>query len=91
MTVAQSTSGSSGIENESTVEKPLTKLEMKVQECLSVFYQEMNRVAQELGLKDSNFNVAHGMHNESNYSSALDIAKLCCHAMKLRSFRDIVI
>ena len=51
----------------------------------------MNNTAQELGMHDSNFNVAHGMHNENNYSTALDIAKLCCHAMKLKDFRDIVI
>jgi D-alanyl-D-alanine carboxypeptidase len=50
----------------------------------------MNETAQELGMKNSNFNVAHGMHNESNYSSALDIAKLCCHAMALPTFREIV-
>ena len=42
-------------------------------------------------MKDSNFNVAHGMHNDNNYSTALDIAKLCCHTMKIPFFREVVV
>ena len=51
----------------------------------------MNETALELGMKDSKFAVAHGMHNDNNYSTALDIAKLSCHAMKLKAFRQIVV
>ena len=50
-------------------------------ECLEAFYEMMNSLANELSLKNSHFNVAHGMHNDNNYSSAADIAKLSCHAM----------
>jgi serine-type D-Ala-D-Ala carboxypeptidase (penicillin-binding protein 5/6) len=39
----------------------------------------------------SNFSVAHGMHNDSNYSTAKDIGKMCCHMMQNEDFRDIVI
>lgn len=42
----------------------------------------MNKCANEIGIKRSNFSVAHGMHNDNNYSTALDLAKLCVFAMK---------
>ena len=38
----------------------------------------------------SNFAVAHGMHNDNNYSTANDIVKLSCHAMERQDFRDCV-
>lgn len=41
-------------------------------------------------MKRSNFAVAHGMHNENNYSTAGDIGRLCCAAMKNEMFRSIV-
>ena len=41
-------------------------------------------------MKRSNFAVAHGMHNENNYSTAGDIGRLCCTAMKNEMFRSIV-
>lgn len=50
----------------------------------------MNNLADELGLKNSHFNVAHGMHNDENYSTAADMAKLSCHAMENSYFREIV-
>ena len=59
-------------------------------ECLAKFYELMNEHAQMLGMKRSNFAVAHGMHNENNYSTAADIGKLCCVAMKNEAFRSIV-
>jgi D-alanyl-D-alanine carboxypeptidase len=37
----------------------------------------MNKEAQSLGLKKSNFASAHGMYVEENYSTAHDMAKLC--------------
>lgn len=43
---------------------------------LDFFYKEMNETALKHGLKNSNFAVAHGMHHQNNYASALDIAKL---------------
>ena len=43
---------------------------------LSYFYKEMNETALKHGLMKSNFAVAHGMHHNNNYSSAIDIAKI---------------
>ena len=59
-----------------------TKLGKKMGECLSKFYDLMNEKAEALGMKMSNFAVAHGMHHDNNYSTALDIGRLSCHAMK---------
>lgn len=41
-------------------------------------------------MKRSNFAVAHGMHNDNNYSTAADIGRLCCAAMKNDQFRSVV-
>jgi len=41
----------------------------------------MNDKAEQLGMRNSHFSVAHGMHHDNNYSSAMDIAKLSTHAM----------
>jgi len=38
----------------------------------------------------SNFAVAHGMHNDNNYSTALDMAKISCHMMQKPKFREVV-
>ena len=48
----------------------------KVDFFMSYFYREMNEAASRLGLKYSHFAVAHGMHHNDNYGSALDVAKL---------------
>ena len=50
----------------------------------------MNSKAQELGLSRSHFAVAHGMHNENNYSTAYDMGKLSCIMMRDERFREIV-
>lgn len=71
--------------------KPPNKLDEKINECLDQFYELMNQKAEELGMKNSHFAVAHGMHHENNYSSAKDMAELSCHAMQNQVFRDIVI
>jgi hypothetical protein len=70
--------------------KQKTRLELKVEECLKEFYKLMNETAEEQGLKMSHFNVAHGMHNDNNYSTAFDIAKLSCYAMTKPLFRRVV-
>ena len=72
------------------ITKKLTKLELKINECLCEFYKLMNMKADEIGLKKTNFAVAHGMHNENNYSTALDIGKLSCVMMKDERFQEIV-
>jgi D-alanyl-D-alanine carboxypeptidase (penicillin-binding protein 5/6) len=63
----------------------------KAQECLNMFYKLMNDKASILNMTKSNFAVAHGMHNDNNYSSALDMAKLSCLAMENQYFKDIVV
>lgn len=82
------------IENNKTVsptkDKEKSRLELKIQECLEEFYILMNNMVDELGLKNSHFAVAHGMHHEDNYSTAADMAKLSCHAMENSYFREIV-
>lgn len=50
----------------------------------------MNQMAEDLGLTMSNFAVAHGMHHENNYSTALDIGKLCCYAMTKDIVKEVV-
>ena len=70
--------------------KKPTLLDLKINECLNKFYETMNEYGQSAGLKKSHFAVAHGMHNENNYSTAGDIAKLCCLTMKNEKFRQIV-
>ncbi|MGI5822653.1 MAG: D-alanyl-D-alanine carboxypeptidase family protein [Dethiobacteria bacterium] len=42
----------------------------------AVFVQEMNKKAQEIGLKDTYFQNASGLHHPGHYSSALDMARL---------------
>jgi D-alanyl-D-alanine carboxypeptidase len=46
----------------------------------------MNEEAKAVGMKKSNFAVAHGMWHEMNYSSALDMGKLCISMMKDETF-----
>jgi len=77
-------------DSESVTLKVKSNLELKIQDCLEEFYGLMNNMVDELGLKNSHFAVAHGMHHEDNYSTAADIAKLSCHAMENSYFREIV-
>lgn len=41
-------------------------------------------------MKKTNYASAHGMYVEENYSTALDVAKLCFHTMKNPTFKSIV-
>lgn len=61
--------------------------------AMKVFYAQMNKTAKALGIsnKVTNFAVAHGMHHDRNYSSAMDMAILSCNAMKKHLiFREVV-
>jgi len=58
-----------------------------IDDCLDVFFKLMNEKAQQLELKKTNFAVAHGMHHDDNYSTAQDIARLSCEALKKPKFR----
>lgn len=53
------------------------------------FVQEMNRYAQELGCKDTNFTNVHGLHDENQYSTARDLARILAAAAKNETFMKI--
>lgn len=68
-----------------------TLLNERIDNQLSYFYQEMNDTACKVGMKKSNFAVAHGMHHYSNYSSAMDIAKLSRVALAQQEYLQQVV
>lgn len=55
---------------------------------LSYFYREMNETVNQLGLRNTHFSVAHGMHHFDNYSTALDIALLSKAALAKHPFLE---
>ncbi|CAM3779334.1 D-alanyl-D-alanine carboxypeptidase family protein [Cohnella lubricantis] len=54
------------------------------------FVYLMNRKAEELGLKQTNFANPHGLDEEGHYSSANDLAVLTAYALRNKTFRTIV-
>lgn len=51
------------------------------------FVSKMNETSKKLGLgKGTNFAVAHGMHHDRNYSTALDIATISWNVMRMHPF-----
>ena len=54
------------------------------------FADLMNKKATELGLKNTNFVVPHGLDNEDHYTTALELAKITDYALKIEKFRNIV-
>jgi hypothetical protein len=58
-----------------------------VELALNQFYNEMNREAAHMKLRNTNFCSSHGMHHDNNYSSAYDIARLSFYSMKNSTFR----
>ena len=54
------------------------------------FAEYMNEKAAELGLTNSHFCNPHGLHNEKHFTSALDLAKITCSALKNDDFAKIV-
>lgn len=53
------------------------------------FAKKMNRRAQELGMASSHFVTPSGLDNDEHYSTAEDMAKLACAAMKNETFAAI--
>ncbi len=51
----------------------------------------MNDTACKLGLKNSHFAVAHGMHHYNNYSTAIDMAKLSRIALNQHELLQVVV
>lgn len=54
------------------------------------FAELMNEKAREMGLFDSSFKNPHGLDADGHYSSAADLAAICCEAMKNELFAKIV-
>ena len=50
----------------------------------------MNDRAESLGLTDTHFNNPHGLEDPEHYSTALDMARIWCEAIKNDDFRRIV-
>lgn len=54
------------------------------------FLEQMNKYAEDLGLKCSQYDSPHGLSNYNNKTTALDIAKLSTAAMQIQKFKDLV-
>lgn len=54
------------------------------------FVNMMNEKAAELGLTNTHFANPHGLYAEDHYTSAYDLARLACYAMKNPVFAEIV-
>jgi len=57
---------------------------------VEAFVEKMNEKAAELGMKDSHFVNAHGLHDPNHYTTAYDITIMAREAMKNELFRTIV-
>ncbi len=57
---------------------------------LDDFSTLMNEKAKELGMTNSNFENAHGFHDDNHYTTVNDLAKVTIYAMKNELFREIV-
>lgn len=56
----------------------------------AAFVDMMNSRAQELGAMSTHFENPNGLHDDNHYTTAADMAKIACAAMKLDKFRNIV-
>ncbi len=56
---------------------------------IPAFVDKMNARAAELGAADTHFKNPHGLHDDGHYTTAADMAKIACTAMKLDKFRNI--
>ncbi len=54
------------------------------------FIKLMNNTANRLGATNSNFVNPHGLHDDNHYSTAKDLCLITCHALKNKTFRNIV-
>ena len=67
-----------------------TALAIYVAGDVDSFVEMMNIKAEELGLSDTHFVNPHGLHDNNHYTSAYDLCKLGCYAMKNPLFKEIV-
>ena len=64
-------------------------LAINISENTEDFVHLMNDKARDLGLKDTNFTNVEGLHDENQYTTAKDMAKLLDHALDNGDFRAI--
>lgn len=57
---------------------------------MDAFVEKMNAKAVELGMKNTHFKNACGMHNDEHYTTAEDLAILAKYCMQNEKFREIV-
>ena len=55
----------------------------------AAFVEQMNKYAEELGCKETNFTNVHGMHDSNQYSTCRDLVRIIDKAMEYESFRKI--
>lgn len=65
-------------------------LALKVGGSLKNFATMMNKTAEQCGATSSNFVTPHGLHDENHFTTAEDLAKITCVALKNETFRQIV-
>lgn len=65
-------------------------LALHVAGSIDKFAEMMNETAGGLGLKDCNFVNPHGLHDDSHYCSANDLAVITCEALNNSDFCEIV-
>ncbi len=58
---------------------------------LDAFVAEMNQKAEELGMTDTHFANAHGLHSAEHYTTARDMARLAVYCMDNDLFREITL
>lgn len=61
-----------------------------VGKSVASFVDMMNTRAAELGAENTHFVNPHGLHDDEHYTTAADMAKIACEAMKHFEFRNIV-
>lgn len=54
------------------------------------FASMMNETAMHIGVSSTHFTNPHGLDDEEHYTTAYDLAKIACYAMKNDTFREIV-
>lgn len=67
-----------------------TALALAVSGNIDDFAILMNKKAEEIGAKNSNFVNPHGLHDDNHYTTAYDLGLISCYAMKNDTFREIV-
>ena len=65
-------------------------LAMHCSNDINKFALLMNETAKKIGANNSNFVNPHGLHDDTHYTTAYDLALISCYAMKNDTFREIV-